>query len=40
MQRLLPKIIQPSGVIVLTDGGSAEPKTPPQSEAEYAPLPT
>lgn len=40
MHRLLPKLAHPNGVIVLTDGQSAEPKTPPQSEAEYGVLPS
>jgi len=40
MHRLLPRIDQPGGVVVLTDGQSIEPKTPPQSEVEYHLLPS
>nr|XP_018673053.1 uncharacterized protein LOC104265453 isoform X2 [Ciona intestinalis] len=36
LHRLLPKISQPGGVVVLTD---SQPKTPPQSEEEYNLLP-
>ncbi|CAK8684173.1 unnamed protein product [Clavelina lepadiformis] len=39
MHRLLPRITQPGGVIVLADSQATEPKTPPQSEAEYNLLP-